>query len=63
MYLKLAKKYSLYNKVLYTQCVRAHEHVGVGIGTEISLCKAMLVLSGWFIWLRIESGLNKLKSI
>ena len=35
MYLKLAKKYSLYNKVLYTQCVRAHEHrVGAELGPK-----------------------------
>ena len=27
MYLKLAKKYYIVNKVLYTQCVRAHETV------------------------------------
>ena len=40
-YLKLAEKYSLVNKVLYTQCVRTHEHVGMlglvpnrGIGAE-----------------------------
>lgn len=42
LYLKLAKKYSLYNKVLYTQCVRAHKQCVcgktwvwcAGIGTE-----------------------------